>query len=95
MANVLGAAQAPAMAMDERVHHLFGRIPDAHVHLYGKGSVPDARSVTSTCWAMTSQWCGNAPNARHTGCHTRNGRMARRDDAERSDEEERRNGVEP
>lgn len=40
MANVLGAAQAPAMAMDERVHHLFGRIPDAHVHLYGKEERP-------------------------------------------------------
>ena len=40
MANVLGAAQAPAMAMDERVHHLFGRIPDAHVHLYGKQERP-------------------------------------------------------
>jgi len=40
MANVLGAAQPPAMAMDERVHHLFGRIPDAHVHLYGKEERP-------------------------------------------------------
>lgn len=40
MANVLGAAQAPVMAMDERVHHLFGRIPDAHVHLYGKDERP-------------------------------------------------------
>ncbi len=37
MANVLGAPQTPAMAMDERLHHLLGRIPDAHVHLYGKG----------------------------------------------------------
>ena len=40
MANVLGAAQSPAMAMDERVHHLFGRIPEAHVHLYGKDERP-------------------------------------------------------
>lgn len=40
MANVLGAAQTPAMAMDERVHHLFGRIPEAHVHLYGKQERP-------------------------------------------------------
>jgi 5-(carboxyamino)imidazole ribonucleotide synthase len=40
MANVLGAEQAPSMAMDERVHHLFGRIPDAHVHLYGKEERP-------------------------------------------------------
>ena len=40
MANVLGAAQPPAMAMDERLHHLFGRIPDAHVPLYGKDERP-------------------------------------------------------
>ena len=40
MANVLGAGQQPAMAMDERLHHLFGRIPDAHVHLYGKEERP-------------------------------------------------------
>ena len=36
MANVLGAAQPPAMAVDERLHHLFARMPDARVHLYGK-----------------------------------------------------------
>ena len=36
MANVLGAAQAPAMTMDERLHHVFARMPDARVHLYGK-----------------------------------------------------------
>jgi 5-(carboxyamino)imidazole ribonucleotide synthase len=36
MANVLGASRPPAMAMDERLHHLLGRMPDAHVHLYGK-----------------------------------------------------------
>ena len=40
MANVLGAPQPPAIAMDERLHHLFGRIPDAHVHLYGKDERP-------------------------------------------------------
>lgn len=40
MANVLGAPQPPEMAMDERLHHLFGRIPDAHVHLYGKDERP-------------------------------------------------------
>lgn len=40
MANVLGAADPPSMTMDERVHHLFGRIPDAHVHLYGKQERP-------------------------------------------------------
>ena len=40
MANVLGAAQTPAMTMDERLHHLFGRMPEARVHLYGKGERP-------------------------------------------------------
>lgn len=40
MANVLGAAHTPAMSMDERMHHLFGRIPDARVHLYGKAERP-------------------------------------------------------
>jgi 5-(carboxyamino)imidazole ribonucleotide synthase len=37
MANILGAPEAPAMTMDERLHHLFARMPDAKVHLYGKG----------------------------------------------------------
>ncbi|SHW64048.1 phosphoribosylaminoimidazole carboxylase, PurK protein [Mycobacteroides abscessus subsp. abscessus] len=40
MANVLGAPAQPAMTMDERLHHLFGRLPEARVHLYGKGERP-------------------------------------------------------
>jgi len=40
MANLLGAEQQPAMSMDERLHHLFGRIPEAQVHLYGKQERP-------------------------------------------------------
>jgi len=40
MANVLGAADPPAMGPDERLHHLFARFPDAHVHLYGKAERP-------------------------------------------------------
>jgi 5-(carboxyamino)imidazole ribonucleotide synthase len=40
MANVLGAASAPKMGPDERMHHLFARFPDAHVHLYGKAERP-------------------------------------------------------
>ncbi len=40
MANVLGAQQTPAMGMDERLHHLFARLPEAKVHLYGKGERP-------------------------------------------------------
>ncbi len=40
MANVLGAQQEPSMRLDERLHHLFGRIPEAKVHLYGKAARP-------------------------------------------------------
>jgi 5-(carboxyamino)imidazole ribonucleotide synthase len=43
MANVLGGPEKPAMAamsLDERVHHLFARFPDAKVHLYGKQERP-------------------------------------------------------
>jgi len=43
MANVLGAAQTPAMSTDERLHHLFARFPDARVHLYGKAERPDRK----------------------------------------------------
>ncbi|WP_213577273.1 5-(carboxyamino)imidazole ribonucleotide synthase [Rhodococcus sp. USK13] len=43
MANVLGAPTAPEMSMDERVHHLFARMPDAKVHLYGKGERKDRK----------------------------------------------------
>ncbi|MGQ0838383.1 5-(carboxyamino)imidazole ribonucleotide synthase [Actinokineospora sp.] len=40
MANVLGAPVAPQMGPDERLHHLFARFRDAHVHLYGKQERP-------------------------------------------------------
>ncbi|ORW53546.1 5-(carboxyamino)imidazole ribonucleotide synthase [Mycobacterium parmense] len=40
MANVLGAPHEPAMPTDERLHHLFARMPDARVHLYGKAERP-------------------------------------------------------
>jgi len=40
MANVLGAAQQPTMSVDERLHHLYARMPDARVHLYGKAERP-------------------------------------------------------
>jgi 5-(carboxyamino)imidazole ribonucleotide synthase len=40
MANVLGAPQTPTMSVDERLHHLFARMPDAKVHLYGKAERP-------------------------------------------------------
>jgi len=46
MGNVLGGAAdptgggAPAMGMDERVHHLAARFPEVKVHLYGKAFRP-------------------------------------------------------
>ncbi len=40
MANVLGAPEQPAMALDERLHHLFGRMPEVKVHMYGKAERP-------------------------------------------------------
>ncbi len=43
MANILGAPEAPAKSMDERLHHLFARLPEARVHLYGKGERPDRK----------------------------------------------------
>ncbi|MBW0018627.1 MAG: 5-(carboxyamino)imidazole ribonucleotide synthase [Mycobacterium sp.] len=40
MANVLGAPELPGSTLDERLHHLFARMPDARVHLYGKAERP-------------------------------------------------------
>ncbi|MFD4355432.1 5-(carboxyamino)imidazole ribonucleotide synthase [Nocardia sp. NPDC058518] len=43
MSNILGADRTPEMSMDERLHHLFARLPEAKVHLYGKGERPDRK----------------------------------------------------
>ncbi|MEW5808593.1 MAG: 5-(carboxyamino)imidazole ribonucleotide synthase [Actinomycetota bacterium] len=40
MGNVIGAPVLPEMSMDERVHHLFARMSEAKVHLYGKEERP-------------------------------------------------------
>ncbi|ALG13626.1 5-(carboxyamino)imidazole ribonucleotide synthase [Kibdelosporangium phytohabitans] len=40
MANVLGARSTPDMGTDERLHHLFARYKDVHVHHYGKAERP-------------------------------------------------------
>ena len=40
MANVLGAPTAPTVPIDERLHHLMARLPEARVHLYGKSERP-------------------------------------------------------
>ena len=80
MANVLGAPQQPAvtpMSLDERLHHLFARMPDARVHLYGKEERPGRKIGHINFWAPTpTAWpnCVNAPSWRHTGCHTDSGR---------------------
>ncbi len=101
MANVLGAAQPPAMTADERLHHLYARMPDARVHLYGKAERPgrkvghinflgtDAdlknpaklreRAELAAHWLSHGQWT-DGWDPHRAG-----------DDAERSDEEERRN----
>jgi 5-(carboxyamino)imidazole ribonucleotide synthase len=98
MANVLGAAQTPAMTLDERLHHLFARMPDARVHLYGKDERPGRkighinflghsaaevanlreRAERAAHWLSDGEWTdGWDPHAAG-------------DDAELSDEEERR-----
>jgi 5-(carboxyamino)imidazole ribonucleotide synthase len=40
MANVLGAGTPPRMGIDERLHHLMARYPQAKVHLYAKSEWP-------------------------------------------------------
>jgi 5-(carboxyamino)imidazole ribonucleotide synthase len=40
MANVIGAPEPATITMDERLHHLMARMPDARVHLYGKAERP-------------------------------------------------------
>ena len=40
MANVLGAGSSPEMGVDERLHHLMARYPEAKVHLYAKPERP-------------------------------------------------------
>ncbi|MBV9161095.1 MAG: 5-(carboxyamino)imidazole ribonucleotide synthase [Pseudonocardiales bacterium] len=40
MANVLGAGSPPMMGMDERLHHLMARYPQAKAHLYAKSERP-------------------------------------------------------
>jgi len=88
MANVLGAAQAPAMAMDERVHHLFGRIPEAHVHLYGKDERPGRKiGHVNVLGEDVDSVRERAERAAHWLSH---GVWRADADAERSDEEKRR-----
>lgn len=88
MANVLGAASSPAMAMDERLHHLFGRIPEAHVHLYGKAERPGRKiGHVNVLGDDVDSVRERAERAAHWLSH---GHWLAGDDAERSDEEKRR-----
>ncbi|GAA2963960.1 5-(carboxyamino)imidazole ribonucleotide synthase [Actinokineospora diospyrosa] len=71
MANVLGAAETPAMGVDERLHHLFARFRDARVHLYGKQERPGRKvghvtflgtdlAATRSRAALAAHWLSTA-----------------------------------
>lgn len=90
MANVLGAPEPPAMTMDERLHHLFARYPDARVHLYGKHERPGRKighiNLLGDDASASAKLRERAESAAHWLSH---GEWRAGDDAERSDEEER------
>ena len=69
MANVLGAAQTPTMSLDERLHHLFARMPDARVHLYGKEERPGRKighiNFLGSDAAELANLCERAERAAH------------------------------
>ncbi|MDT5084534.1 MAG: 5-(carboxyamino)imidazole ribonucleotide synthase, partial [Mycobacterium sp.] len=101
MANVLGAAQTPPMTLDERLHHLFARMPEARVHLYGKDERPGRKighinflgSFAESGPAQLANLRERAERAAHWLSHgqwTDGWDPHAGDDAERSDEEERR-----
>ncbi|HET9254262.1 MAG TPA: 5-(carboxyamino)imidazole ribonucleotide synthase [Pseudonocardiaceae bacterium] len=54
MANVLGAATPPAMVLDERLHHLMARYPQAKAHVYAKQERPGRKLGHVTV-------CGDSP----------------------------------
>jgi 5-(carboxyamino)imidazole ribonucleotide synthase len=91
MANVLGAAQTPTMTVDERLHHLFARMPEARVHLYGKGERPGRKighvNLLGSDEAEVADLRECAARAAHWLSH---GQWTDGDDAQRSDAEERR-----
>ncbi|HEY6857122.1 MAG TPA: 5-(carboxyamino)imidazole ribonucleotide synthase [Mycobacterium sp.] len=101
MANVLGAAQTPPMTLDERLHHLFARMPEARVHLYGKDERPGRKighinflgSFAESGPEQLANLRERAERAAHWLSHgqwTDGWDPYAGDDAERSDEEERR-----
>ncbi|MGV0730945.1 5-(carboxyamino)imidazole ribonucleotide synthase [Mycolicibacter sinensis] len=84
MANVLGAPEPPAMTIDERLHHLFARYPDARVHLYGKDERPGRKighiNLLGDDAAGSAELRERAENAAHWLSH---GEWRAGDDAER------------
>ena len=74
MANVLGAAEKPEMTMDERLHHLFARMPDAKVHLYGKAERPGRKIGHVNVVGDDVPEVRERASGRHTGCRTQSGR---------------------
>ncbi|MBY0441246.1 MAG: 5-(carboxyamino)imidazole ribonucleotide synthase, partial [Mycobacteriaceae bacterium] len=73
MANILGAPQASQMTVDERLHHLFARMPEARVHLYGKGERPGRKvghvNFLGADAAQTDELCARAAAAAHWLSH--------------------------
>jgi 5-(carboxyamino)imidazole ribonucleotide synthase len=80
MANVLGAAELPEMGVDERLHHLFARFPDAKAHLYGKAERPGRKIGHVTVLGadldrmrgraeLAAQWMSTARWADHWEAH--------------------------
>ncbi|MBA2324169.1 MAG: 5-(carboxyamino)imidazole ribonucleotide synthase [Pseudonocardiales bacterium] len=80
MANILGGDPLPAMSVDERLHHLFARFPDAKAHLYGKAERPGRKIGHVTVLGedldrtrgraeMAAQWMACARWADHWEAH--------------------------
>lgn len=67
MANVLGAPVPPEMGPDERLHHLFARFPDAHVHLYGKQERPGRKLGHVNILGGSFERRGGAPGLAERG----------------------------
>ena len=66
------------MSIDERLHHLFARMPDARVHLYGKEERPGRKiGHVNVVGRRRRRRCVNAPTrAAHWLSHARvDGRM--------------------
>jgi 5-(carboxyamino)imidazole ribonucleotide synthase len=71
MANVLGGSPVPEMGVDERLHHLFARFPQARPHLYGKAERPGRKvghvtvlgedvAETRRIATLAAHWLGTA-----------------------------------